>query len=304
MSSVFAADGQVVAQLSSDVHDFTNETIEDFSLHFTLINNGNEVFDPRLSESVLLIDGKPLPQSGQILGSGPRDGRGQALPPGDKLQFVYGLGYYFSAPGEHKVIWKGKGFESKPLTINVRMETAAWKVVAQSAWARVSTERAIYKSNRAAPNDHCLVHVKVENVSGKTIGFEHPKRASVFYPNQWAESEVARRRIISEMRSIQDEISAGEKAKLLTRWDSLTKIAPGKSFEYFITFNGGNHLRMEESRANYVIIVMDGHIAFSDGKEVQLVYRSMQDSLKGEVPLHTPVRARTLPEKANILFDD
>ena len=297
------AEPAVKAVLHSDVLEFTNETIDDLSLHFTLINNGTAPFNPKLSESVLMIDGKALPQSGLILGNGPRDAHFESLPPGEKLQFVYGLGHYFSTPGKHQVYWEGKGFKSAPISINVRVEKSTWKIVAEGKWARVSTERKLYRRAEKADNEHFFVHVKIENTSGKTIGFDHPKRANVFYPNQWAESSIPRRMAISEMRAIQDEISAAERKKLLAN-DKLEQIAAGKTFDYFITFNAGTYKQIEELKCPYMILVMDGHVALTDGKDIEVVCRPMQDSNRAEVPLATPVKIERLPKDAKILFDD
>jgi len=306
LTIVPAAEGSeppVKAELHSDVLDFTNETIDDLSLHFTLTNNGTVPFSPKLSDSQLIIDGKALPQSGLILGNGPRDASFESLPPGQKLQFVYGLGHYFRTPGKHQVYWEGKGFKSAPISINVRMENSTWKTIAEGKWAKVSTERKLYRRAEKADNEHFFVHIKIENTSGKSIGFDHPKRANVFYPNQWAESTIPRRMAISEMRAIQDQISDSERKKLLAN-EKLEKIAAGKTFDYFITFNAGTYKKIEELKCPYMILVMDGHVALTDGKDVEVVCRPMQDSSKAEVPLATPVKIEVLAKDARVLFDD
>ncbi len=54
----------------------------------------------------------------------------------------------------------------------------------------------------------------------------------------------------------------------------------------------------------YVIIVMDGNMALTDGKSVESLQREQADSTHGEVPITTPILLSVIPKSANVLFQD
>src|SRR5262249_54659957 len=86
---------------------------------FTLVNDGNQVIDPKIPSARIVVNGKPLPDSGLIFGNGPRDARFTALPPGDHLLFGYALGSHFKKPGVYRVHWEGEGFRSPEVVFRV-----------------------------------------------------------------------------------------------------------------------------------------------------------------------------------------
>ena len=88
-------------------------------IHFTLVNDGSKLIDPKIESSKIIINGKELGDSGFILSNGPRDARWHALPPGDTLEFAYALENYFKEPGIYKVAWKGDDFETPPIVFRV-----------------------------------------------------------------------------------------------------------------------------------------------------------------------------------------
>ncbi|HKB38286.1 MAG TPA: sigma-70 family RNA polymerase sigma factor [Gemmataceae bacterium] len=88
-------------------------------INFALVNEGDRVIDPKLPSSRIVVNGKPLPDSGRIFGNGPRDARFEALPPGDSLQFSYALGKHFEKPAVYRVHWEGEGFRSAEIVFRV-----------------------------------------------------------------------------------------------------------------------------------------------------------------------------------------
>lgn len=296
----------LLATLTLSSTKLTDETVTDLQVSFALKNGSKAVIDPKITESVLIIDGKPFEQSAMLFGNGPRDARFSALPPGDKIEFTYPLGYYFRKPGKHVLVWRGKTFEEVKIDVDVAKEANPWKVVATGPWARVSVERAIYKKSG---RDRFFVRVKIDNLTKEKLGFENTNRYTVFYPNQWAEAETPRRQVISEMRRNQNEFTEAERHRLIIKYcdakeKNIIKLAPHSTYEYFISFNSGDYKKAEAVKLPYMIVVMDGRIGFTDGKAVQTLRRDMNDCVLGEVPIATPVQLREMPAKANVLFDD
>lgn len=196
--------------------------------------------------------------------------------------------------------------------------TNPWKIIAQSEWAQVSAECAVYKSTSRKP---FFVHVKIQNLSTKTVGFECSDRFQLFYPNQWAESQVSTRQIISEMRRNQAAFTQDESSALIklfhstdgktnirlvdaTQKKAMIKLSPGASYDYYLSFNAGGFEQLEKVKLPYAIIVMDGRIGLTDGNKVDTVRRDMNDFTAGEIPLATPVQLRSIPPSAHMLFSD
>ena len=87
--------------------------------NFALVNESDKVIDPKIpGYPRLIVNGKELDLS-SIPGSGPRDGRFKALPPGDNLQFGMGAGQFFDKPGVYSVYWQGEGFRSNEVVFRV-----------------------------------------------------------------------------------------------------------------------------------------------------------------------------------------
>ena len=92
---------------------------KDLMIHFTLVNDGNAVVDPRIESSKISVNGEELENSGFIFGNGIRSSNWNALAPGDALRFTYGLEQYFLKPGIYKVSWKGEDFETSTIVFRV-----------------------------------------------------------------------------------------------------------------------------------------------------------------------------------------
>jgi RNA polymerase sigma factor (sigma-70 family) len=86
---------------------------------FTLVNDTDQVIDPKVGAAKIVVNGKALADSAFILSNGPRDGRFTALPPGDLLEFGAGLGRYFEKPGVYRVSLQGEMFLSAEVVFRV-----------------------------------------------------------------------------------------------------------------------------------------------------------------------------------------
>ncbi len=297
----------LVAKIGLSQSDPTVETVPEMFVKFSLKNPGKVSVNPALTQTELVIDGKPFEQSAQLFGNGPRDARFSSLPAGETIDFSYAIGYYFRKAGEHTLVWRGPGFEPVQIKFWVAPLSGQWKEVARCPCATVAVERALYRKDGSKD---FFVHVRIENLLKRPIGFLAGDRYQVFYPNQWADSELPRRQVISEMRRLQKELSTAERQKLLALFTSgpkpvgsnrRVKILPGNSSDYYISFNAGGRDRVEAVKLPYLIVVMDGAMDFCDGKDLYRASREMNDSNNGEVALLTPVKLRVMPADA-VLF--
>lgn len=297
----------LVAKLELSQSSPTVETVPDMFVKFSLKNHGKVSVDPALAQTELVIDGKPFEQSAQLFGNGPRDARFTGLPAGDTIDFSYAIGYYFRRAGEHTLLWRGQGFEPVQIKFRVAPLAGQWKEVARSSFASAAVERALYRKEGSSD---FFVHVRIENLLKRQIGFVACDRYQIFYPNQWADSELPRRQVISEMRRLQKELSPGQRQKLLAFFNPgaesagtgrPVRILPGKTYDYFVSFNAGGRERVEAAKLPYLIVVMDGSMDFCDGKEIYRASRPLNDSNNWEVALPTPVKLKELPAGA-VLF--
>ena len=187
--------------------------------------------------------------------------------------------------------------------------TTNWKTVTKVPWATVQVERKLY---RKTGSDRFFVHVSLTNTSGGAVAFDKAQRTSVFYPNQWAESQTTTRLMVNECRPAQNPLTKSQTAGLIELMNKpkigttnpLVIIKPGDVYEYFISFNSGTRSAIEQTKSPYVILVMDGNMALTDGKLVEQLKRAQADSVRCEVPIRTPIVLSTVPASANVLFQD
>ena len=91
-------------------------------LSFILLNDSEKPINSAEEGWTIVIDGKELGDSGYILGNGPGPvGGWGVLNPGESYQFgkELPLSRYFPEEREYRVFWKGKGFRSSTITVNV-----------------------------------------------------------------------------------------------------------------------------------------------------------------------------------------
>ncbi len=142
------------------------------------------------------------------------------------------------------------------------------------------------------------------------IGFDISK-PSLFYVNQWCPSNGPQREIIDETR-LDKTITEQDTLYLMDIFNNgkknnnnpinLLKLKPGKSYDYYISLNYGSYAEVKKSNASYLIIVMDGHMLFTDGKELQVIERDSKDDVNAEVPvIARPLSCSLIPPLAKVL---
>jgi hypothetical protein len=167
------------------------------------------------------------------------------------------------------------------------------KTIAANSWAQILVEKQLYRK----PNDkHFFVHVIIKNTSDKTIAFDLGKR-SLFYINQWFSSTEPQRNVIDEIRLnnplttqrdaqyLIDKFNKKRANNILTNTVHLIKIKPQKVFDYYIAFNNGSYKDIQDSQKQFIVIVMDGHMLFTNGQKVQILERDASDDVRAEIAM-------------------
>lgn len=98
---------------------FSKHRINDLTLTFAIVNDGDSTVNPGVAKSHLFINGVELKQWEFINTNGPKGSFNTALPPKRTLLFTYALGNYFQKPGVYTVRWQGENFKAPDLTFRV-----------------------------------------------------------------------------------------------------------------------------------------------------------------------------------------
>jgi hypothetical protein len=91
-------------------------------LTFVLLNDSETPVDVEAGSWKIVLDGSELSDSGMIFGNGPTpEGGYRILKPGESYELGTALPIveYFLPNGQHKVSWKGTGFESSTITVTI-----------------------------------------------------------------------------------------------------------------------------------------------------------------------------------------
>lgn len=89
-------------------------------LSFVLLNDSDAPIDVEAGSWSIVIDATELKNSGDIFGNGPMPVGGyHILKPGESYELAKSLPIveYFLPNGEHKVSWKGAGFQNPTITV-------------------------------------------------------------------------------------------------------------------------------------------------------------------------------------------
>jgi hypothetical protein len=168
-----------------------------------------------------------------------------------------------------------------------------YKIIADNSWAQILVEKQLYFK---AHDKHFFAHVIIKNTSDKKIAFDLGRR-SIFYINQWCSSSEPQRNLIDEIRlnsplSTQrdtqyliDIFNTKKTKSVLTNNVHLIKLKPQNVFDYYIAFNNGSFKDIQKSKKQYILIVMDGHMLFTDGQNLQALERDSSDDVKAEVAM-------------------
>ena len=117
-------EGSLWAGLSANHPIFRAGQANDLRIEFTLVNDGDQVIEPKIPESRIVINGKELSDSGTILSSVQKGTRVKALPPGENLQFDCLVGDQFKEPAIYRVSWKGADFHSPEVVLRILPDRA------------------------------------------------------------------------------------------------------------------------------------------------------------------------------------
>ena len=93
--------------------------INDLTLTFAVVNDGDSTVNPGVVSSHLFINGVELKEWTWVTTNGPKTSFNTALPPKRTLLFGCGCGQYFSKPGVYTLRWQGENFRAPDLTFRV-----------------------------------------------------------------------------------------------------------------------------------------------------------------------------------------
>jgi len=167
-----------------------------------------------------------------------------------------------------------------------------WQTIVSNDSVTIEVENVLYEKT---DGDKCFIHVKLINQSENEIGVDLNDPWSVIYPNQWGASASTSRGVIDELRRFMPFDSAFiQKTIEAFKSKSLTLIKGKGSTDYYIAFNADGKKKLKDVREKYVLVVVDGSIVFTDGKNVrqvslEKVYRER------EVVMPTPLEWKLLP---------
>jgi RNA polymerase sigma factor (sigma-70 family) len=204
--------------VTQPVFESKNTTINGiFQINFTVVNDGDKTIDPDIGSSELLVNGKPMKDWDFIIHNGPRDDRWTALPPGDCLEFGYGLGDRFEKPGIYRVQWKGKNFQSAEIVFRVLprknapaappppddgmtlqqhlLELDAMRAGRSTRFDSVETRGKELLARYRKPDEQAKIYFMLAHVYGQSGIDQHPERvmryARLALPNERDEKQRA-----------------------------------------------------------------------------------------------------------------
>ena len=107
--------------ISHAVFDPDAFTIDRPKVHLGLVNDGTQVLETGLRESVLVVDGQPRRGSAwdAALKEGLRGDTWEKLPPGEHVGVVCPLEKVITEPGTYRVSWKSRTFQSPEALLRI-----------------------------------------------------------------------------------------------------------------------------------------------------------------------------------------
>jgi hypothetical protein len=183
-------------------------------------------------------------------------------------------------------------------------------IVLQGELATVQVERRLYER---PGEEHFLIHVRVENPTGKPVGVDLRDYWAVIYPNQWGALPEPARMEINEGRMparVLDE-SGCSALKRAFEGGELPVAAPGGTVEYYREFNASGRADVEaQATLPYLYVSLAGQTLLTDGEQCENVTldwgTGTTDSTTGhsDLILTAPVAWGTVPEGAIVVESD
>jgi hypothetical protein len=116
--------GNLWAALTINHPVFTVGQTKDLRIQLCLVNEVDNVIDPKIPESRIVINGKELTDSGLMLRSAAQNARFTALAPGESIQLDCLFGDHFKEPGTYRVSWEGVDFQSSEIEFRILPQRA------------------------------------------------------------------------------------------------------------------------------------------------------------------------------------
>ena len=90
---------------------------EGLSVEAEVTNLGQDVVDPGLAGSTLLVDGERSVSWNVAVGNGAREAKASALPPGESVSVRRVMEGLVRGPGDHELVLEVAGVRSAPVTV-------------------------------------------------------------------------------------------------------------------------------------------------------------------------------------------
>ncbi len=176
-----------------------------------------------------------------------------------------------------------------------------WQMLASNAWATVSVERTLYEK---AGHPNFFVHVVVANQTKRKVGVDLSSYWKVIRPNQWGMNEQNHRGVIDESRLSRAKLDDTMRERLKTAYDAgtLKLVDSHAKLDYYVNFNASGRKDIEKLQGRYCLVVMDGEIFFTDGRDVEVLSLWEQEQAR-EVAISTPIIWKSLPKDATLVLD-
>ena len=174
-----------------------------------------------------------------------------------------------------------------------------WKELFRDKVARIEVEKAVYeKANRPG----FFIHVRITNLTTRTLGIDLSKRQNVIRLNQAGYSRVDYRETTDELRVMGWTLTASEQEALKNAFIArkLHDIDSDGSVDYFIDFNDDGKLNPRDVKDKFFMLVVDGTLFLTDGRQI---YRLSLEKLmvEREVPIPSPPQFKTIPDNAIVI---
>jgi hypothetical protein len=109
----------IMIQITAEPLEFSMKERESFKVGIEAKNVGNKAINPKLYETVLLVNGQPSFAWGSAISNGPREEAWWNLQPGDTITASWPLGEaMFTQPGEYEVVLR-LGVEESSVYVRV-----------------------------------------------------------------------------------------------------------------------------------------------------------------------------------------
>ena len=167
--------------------------------------------------------------------------------------------------------------------------------------AAVQIEKQLYKSRK---DKYFYVHVAIRNTSSRMIAVDLNKPHRLIYPNQWTTNDQGQRNIVDERRKITQGLDAAISAALLSAFRSgeLPKIQPGAEITYYVNFNGCDSAKVDQQKAKFIVVSMDGQLWLTDGTITETIARNTDDITSTDFSVSLPIKWRNLPDDATLVM--